>query len=106
MPPLKSALQDPGKMAFISPEDEWVEPESVASVMLSLIESNSIKPPGKNEEIEINGGLILEVGKDQVRPVEPFNDPGPSGKGYTMGNAQSGVEEVFEWLGKKNWGST
>ena len=53
---------------------------------------------------ELVGGTILEVGKDQTRKVEAFNDPGPSGKGHTVSNIAQSYEDVFGWLGKEGWG--
>lgn len=66
--------------------------------MLDLVEKDECAA-GK-----IEGGTILEVGKDQVRLVEMLNDPGPSGPGHSArGNAQS-AEELLESELKPGWG--
>jgi hypothetical protein len=52
---------------------------------------------------KIEGGSILEVGKNQVRLVGERNDPGPSGPGHTVSGIEKGAEEMFGLL-KKGWG--
>lgn len=81
----------PEKLNWINEQqDEWVEPEYVAQVMLSLI-----------EEEEYVGGTVIEVGKNQTRKVTILNDPGPHGAGHTVGNLNKGKEEVWEKLSGK-----
>ncbi|KAH7378579.1 NAD-dependent 15-hydroxyprostaglandin dehydrogenase [Cadophora sp. MPI-SDFR-AT-0126] len=79
---------NPDKMKMIdSAKDVWVEPEEVAAVMLDLIEND-----------KHIGGTILEIGKDQVRPVELLNDGGPSGAGHTVSALVKGADEVWDEL--------
>jgi 3-hydroxybutyrate dehydrogenase len=67
--------------------------------MLELIEKNECSA-GK-----IEGGTILEVGKEQMRLVHERNDPGPSGPGHTVhGNARA-AEEIFDSVLKTGWGN-
>lgn len=52
----------------------WVTPEEVAEVMIKLAEGGEIdvrkgEAKGKRK-IEVQGGLVLEVGKESVRVVE------------------------------------
>lgn len=56
------------------------------------------------KEVDVVGGMILEVAKGRVRVVEQFNDVGPSGEGNTVGNMGIAEEEVFERLGSGGWG--
>jgi 3-hydroxybutyrate dehydrogenase len=66
--------------------------------MLDLVEKDECSA-GK-----IEGGSILEVGKEQVRLVSERNDPGPSGPGHSVtGNARA-ADEVFETLKEDGWG--
>lgn len=58
----------------------------------------------RTKEVDVVGGMILEVAKGRVRVVEQFNDVGPSGEGNTVGNMGIAEEEVFEWLGSGGWG--
>jgi 3-hydroxybutyrate dehydrogenase len=60
---------NPEKMRLVGKEPGWVTPETVAEVMLGLIE--------KEEWV---GGTIMEVGKT-VREVTALDDPGPSAGG-------------------------
>jgi len=78
----------PEKLKMFNPEvDDWATPEEVAKAMLDLVQ----KP-------EFVGGTILEVGKDQRRKVEPFNDPGPKGSGNTVSNSEKEKEEIWKRL--------
>lgn len=82
---------NPDKMKMIdSVKDVWVEPEEVAAVMLDLIEND-----------KYIGGTILEIGKDQVRPVELLNDGGPTGAGHTVSALAKGADEVWIELTSK-----
>ncbi|OBT75969.1 hypothetical protein VF21_05742 [Pseudogymnoascus sp. 05NY08] len=67
--------------------DDWATPEEVAQVMLDLVERD-----------EYVGGTVLEVGKGQVRRVEAFNDPGPSGSGHTVSNVDNLESEIYASL--------
>ena len=81
--------EHPEKLKWIKQDqDEWVTAEDVADVMLDLIQ--------KPEHV---GGTVLEVGKNQVRPVTVLNDPGPKGAGHTVSGADIGEKEVWDILG-------
>ncbi|KAI1051260.1 hypothetical protein LB505_012525 [Fusarium chuoi] len=83
--------EHPEKLAWIDgAKDEWVEPEDVALVMLSLVEKD-----------EYVGGTVLEVGKGQTREVHVLNDVGPSGSGHTVSGLGKGIDEVWEILSQK-----
>lgn len=77
--------------------DEWATPEEVALAMLDLVEKDEC------EAGKIEGGCILEVGKDQVRLVSERNDPGPSGPGHTVRGNDQAAEEIFETV-REGWG--
>jgi 3-hydroxybutyrate dehydrogenase len=66
--------------------------------MLDLVEKDSCTA-GK-----IEGGTILEVGKDQVRLVAELNDPGPSGPGHTVAGNKGAMDGIFLDVLKKGWG--
>ncbi|KAF4542659.1 Short-chain dehydrogenase/reductase SDR [Lasiodiplodia theobromae] len=84
--------EHPEKLAFINQEtDGWATAEEVAEAMLRCV-----------EEPALVGGSILEVGKDNTRTVECFNDPGPDRdpkKGLIVSNGAKGTEEIWGWLG-------
>ena len=80
--------------------DPWVTPQSVALAMLDLIEKDQC------EAGKINGGTVLEVGKDRLRLVHERNDPGPSGPGTTVPGHDQAVAEIFETLKKDLEGVT
>lgn len=87
--------EHPEKLKMVDPKvDEWVTPEEVAEVMISLVEKE-----------QYSGGTILEVGRRQVRRVEPFNDPGPSGSGNTASNIESESAEIWERLKNRSMAS-
>ena len=95
-------IQAPEKLKNVKTDegDEWATPEEVALAMLDLVEKDECVA-GK-----IEGGSILEVGKDQVRLVTERNDPGPSGPGHSVtGNARA-AEEAFENLREEGWGKS
>jgi len=80
--------EHPEKLKMINPEfDDWATPEEVAEALLDLVQ----KP-------EYVGGTILEVGKDQRRRVEPYNDPGPKGSGNTVSNSEREKDEIWAKL--------
>ena len=103
---IKTPLWTPDKLKLMSKEDEWVTPEFTADVMTSLVEQDTIEALTKEgiQRVPVEGGLILEVGKQKIRVVEQFNDPGPSGAGNTVGNLKERDEEVFEMLQSGRWG--
>lgn len=116
--------ESPDKFKLITQSDEWVTPEYVADVMMSLVEKENVKVAASGargagsdvgglgtgdsregtKEVAVQGGMILEVAKDKVRLVEQFNDPGPSGEGNTLGNIGVAFEEIFESLESGGWG--
>lgn len=109
----------PEKLKLVSSDDAWVTPESVADVMVSLVEKETVRVSAGlsatgsrlssgdaregTKEVAVEGGMILEVAKGRVRVVEQFNDVGPSGEGNTVGNVGLAEEEIFERLGGGAW---
>ena len=109
---------------MISDDDEWVSPEEVAAVMTKLVEggevevvASKVKIGGLKVEIQesdtldgktvvkVEGGMILEVGKDRVRVVKQFMDEGPrDARGSSVGNKEVVEEEIFRALGSGKWG--
>ncbi|KAJ4308005.1 hypothetical protein N0V84_012355 [Fusarium piperis] len=92
--------EHPEKLEFVDEtRDGWVTPQEVAEAMFSCVESP-----------EHVGGTILEVGKDNTRQVQVYNDPGPDlkdpSKGFTTSNAEQGDASVWSWLRNRSiWGS-
>lgn len=84
--------EHPEKMQFVAGADEWASPEEVAEAMLRCLVDE-----------ELIGGSILEVGKEQTRLVQAFSDPGPSGRGHTVGRLEERYGEVFERLESEEW---
>ncbi|KAA8900552.1 NAD-dependent 15-hydroxyprostaglandin dehydrogenase [Sphaerosporella brunnea] len=84
----------PEKLQMMDEElDDWATPEEVAVAMLRLIEEEGMK-----------GGTLLEVGKDQTRIVEMYNDPGPpfeKGKGHRLSKAKLLDDQAVELLIKE-----
>jgi len=72
---------------FDEAQDEWIEPEEVAHAMLMLIECT-----------DLPGGTILEVGKQQRRVVNAFNDPGPRGRGHQITHGELVDKEGLDVL--------
>ncbi|KAF9870982.1 nad-dependent 15-hydroxyprostaglandin dehydrogenase [Colletotrichum karsti] len=71
-------------------QDGWVTPQEVAEAMLRCAEDDGVP-----------GGSILEVGKDNTRLVQPFNDPGPDRdpkRGLIARNVSNGTAMIFNWL--------
>ncbi|KAJ5465284.1 NAD-dependent 15-hydroxyprostaglandin dehydrogenase [Penicillium daleae] len=64
-------------MEMIAKGDEWVTPETVAEVIVDLIEKDECGTG------RIDGGTSLEDGKRLCR-VEQFNNPGQEGAGNMM----------------------
>lgn len=83
--------EHPEKLMNLDTEqDGWVTPQEVAEAMLRCVEEEALV-----------GGSILEVGKDNTRLVETFNDPGPDRnpkKGLIARNVSNGTNAVFAWL--------
>ena len=104
---------------MLAEDDVWVTPEFVADVMVSLVENKTIyvsaglaaagsqSSTGESregtKEVEVMGGMILEVAKGRVRVVEQFNDVGPSGEGNTVGNMGVAEEEILGRLEAGKW---
>lgn len=76
-----------------SKKDVWATPEEVAEAMVRLL-----------EEPDLGGGVILEVGHNQTREVQQFNDPGPSGEGHTVSRMDETYKEVYKRLKQGGWG--
>ena len=112
---------------MISDDDEWVSPEDVASVMTKLVEGGEVEVVVSNgavmnvdgwkvemsakngaerkKVVKVEGGMILEVGKDRVRVVKQFMDEGPrDARGSSVGNKEIVEEEIFKALGSGKWG--
>ncbi|KAM0800463.1 hypothetical protein BDR22DRAFT_250420 [Usnea florida] len=110
---------NPEKLKMLAEDDAWVTPEFVADVMVSLVENESVHVSaglaaagrqsgaggsgGGTEEVNVKGGMILEVAKGRVRVVEQFNDVGPSGEGNTVGNMGVVEEEILKRLEAGEW---
>ena len=92
--------QNPEKLKNVDTAsgDEWATADEVALAMLDLVEKNEC------EAGKIEGGSILEVGKNQVRLVRERNDPGPSGPGHTVRGIDRAAAEIFETL-QAGWGT-
>ena len=90
----------PEKLKNVKTEegDEWATPEEVALAMLDLVEKDECVAG------RIEGGSILEVGKEQVRLVRERMDPGPSGAGHSVSGNERAAEEAFELLKVEGWG--
>lgn len=103
-------MDHPEKLKMVDPAaDEWVTPEEVAEVMLALIQQDQVSEiigdtKGQGPQFPVGGGTILEVSKI-VRPVHPYNDPGPHGRaGNTASDMGKLDEEVFGLLSDERWG--
>lgn len=107
---IKTPIWTSEKIALITADDEWILPEDVAEVMVTLVEkteiSNRIREKAEQGElIKVGGGSIIEISKGRLRDVQPFNDPGP---GTAPGAAASGIgplmDEVQGLLSVDGWG--
>ncbi|KAG6355948.1 hypothetical protein INS49_015332 [Diaporthe citri] len=86
-------LEHPEKMVNLETADGWVTPDEVAVAMLQCAEDS-----------DLVGGTIFEVGKDNARSVQTFNDPGPDRdpkKGLITRNSKNGHDMVWTWLQDK-----
>jgi NAD(P)-dependent dehydrogenase (short-subunit alcohol dehydrogenase family) len=88
---VKTPLWTADKLAWADEDvDVWVTPELVAKVMLDLVQ----------EEGYI-GGTVIEVGADNVRPVEAFNAPPPTGRGMGVSKIAEAVTNVYGLIDSK-----
>ena len=111
----------PEKLRLVTAADEWVTPEYVAEVMVSLLSEESVEVEEEaataattgssavnsrqyTRSVKVEGGMILEVAKGRARVVKQYNDPGPRGKGNTVGNMEVAEEEIFGRLANGTWG--
>ncbi|KAH8897532.1 short chain dehydrogenase [Thozetella sp. PMI_491] len=79
--------EDPQKKNMRGTEDNFLEPEEVASGMLELIENP-----------ELGDGTILEVLPRHKRVVPLYNSPPPSGDGLIVSGYQQYERDLFERL--------
>lgn len=102
-------IDNPEKLVMIDPKrDIWVEPSEVATVMIALIErdsmcSNISEATTGKQDISIAGGTILEITRNRARVVTAYNDPGPSGDGAIASNAAASEEAALARL-VPGWG--
>lgn len=86
----------PEKLAYLEEDrKDWITGREVAAAMLTLLESE-----------DHAGGTVLEIGKNTLRKVATYNDPGPDftpGQGMMPPNmAQSGVD-IIKTLQDGSW---
>lgn len=60
---------------MVTAEDQWVEPDEVAKVMMMLAEGGEVEVLQKGGQegtrlVTVEGGMVLEVGKGRVRVVD------------------------------------
>lgn len=102
-------IDNPEKLAMIDPKrDIWVEPSEVATVMIALIErdsmcSNISEAATGKQDIPIAGGIVLEITRNCARVVTAYHDPGPSGDGAIASNAAASEEAALGRL-VPGWG--
>lgn len=81
----------PEKLVNVDEErDGWVTPQEVAQAMLDLAVDGKYV-----------GGTVLEVGKDNIREVAAFGDPGPDPRperGLVTSHGKKGDDMVWAWL--------
>ncbi|KAH0598148.1 hypothetical protein MHUMG1_04520 [Metarhizium humberi] len=88
-------MENPDKLAMLDGDkDILVEPSEVATVMVCLIERDTIcskidEARTGAQDIPIGSGTILEVTKNRVRAVNAYHDPGPSGPGAVGSNFEA-----------------
>ncbi|RBR15851.1 hypothetical protein FVER53590_10881 [Fusarium verticillioides] len=103
-------MENPDKLAMIDTnKDVLVEPSEVASVMVALIERDSIcsaidQARTGPQDIEIRSGSIIEVTKNRARVVNAYHDPGPSGAGAVGSNFAASEYTTLDLLLKPGWG--
>ncbi|KAL8936744.1 MAG: hypothetical protein Q9211_004038 [Gyalolechia sp. 1 TL-2023] len=108
---------NPDKLRIVDESrDQWVTAEEVAEVMGSLVDGREAvevisttagRADGREatRNVQVEGGLILEIGKSRVRKVEQFNDEGPKGAGTIVSKSNIINDEIMERLSSGNWGS-
>lgn len=103
-------IENPDKLAMIdTSKDVLVEPSEVASVMVALIERDSIcstidQARTGPQDIEIKSGSIIEVTKNRARVVNAYHDPGPSGAGAVGSNFATSEYTTLALLLTPGWG--
>jgi 3-hydroxybutyrate dehydrogenase len=103
-------MENPDKLAMIdTSKDVLVEPSEVASVMVALIERDSIcstidQARTGPQDIEIKSGSIIEVTKNRARVVDTYHDPGPSGAGAVGSNFATSEYTTLALLLTPGWG--
>ncbi|GLA42908.1 hypothetical protein AnigIFM63309_011643 [Aspergillus niger] len=90
--------EHPEKLLQLDQEkDGWATADEVAVAMLRCLD---------DEDLE--GGAILEVGKNSTRRVEVLNDPGPDeslGTAFKASKAEEAAERILYWLRQSDiWG--
>ncbi|KAK3937321.1 hypothetical protein QBC46DRAFT_416412 [Diplogelasinospora grovesii] len=87
----------PEKLAYVDEEhDSWATPEEVAEAMLRCL-----------EDPDLEGGTILEVGRQHTRVVQQLNDPGPDRdpkRGLCTSNGKVGYDDALRLLREDGWG--
>ncbi|KKY13295.1 putative nad-dependent 15-hydroxyprostaglandin dehydrogenase [Diplodia seriata] len=98
---------DAEKLAMVDESrDVWVEPAEVAEVMCALVERDGMSGgsvAGEEDDIKIEGGIVVEVTKGKARVVRPYHDPGPSGPGTAASNMAE-VEGRIQTMLRNGWG--
>ncbi|KAH7215957.1 amino acid permease-domain-containing protein [Fusarium oxysporum] len=103
-------MANPEKLAMIdTSKDVLVEPSEVASVMVALVERDSIcstidQASTGPQDIEIKSGSIIEVTKNRARVVNAYHDPGPSGAGAVGSNFATSEYTTLALLLTPGWG--
>ncbi|KAH7210291.1 amino acid permease-domain-containing protein [Fusarium oxysporum] len=103
-------MENPEKLAMIdTSKDVLVEPSEVASVMVALVERDSIcstidQASTGPQDIEIKSGSIIEVTKNRARVVNAYHDPGPSGAGAVGSNFATSEYTTLALLLTPGWG--
>lgn len=90
--------------------DRWVEPEEVAGAMVEMVSRREMEVEveggegeGGRRRVEIEGGMVVEVGKGRRRVVAQFGDEGPRGEGVTVSGMGKVEGEIWEAL-REGWG--
>ncbi|OJI79321.1 hypothetical protein ASPTUDRAFT_59422 [Aspergillus tubingensis CBS 134.48] len=93
-----NATEHPEKLLQLDQEkDGWATADEVAMEMLRCVDDENLE-----------GGAILEVGKNSTRRVEVLNDPGPDeslGTAFKASKAEEAAERILYWLRRSDiWG--
>ncbi|KLO97177.1 15-hydroxyprostaglandin dehydrogenase [Fusarium fujikuroi] len=105
-------IENPDKLATIdTSKDVLVESSEVATVMVALIERDSIcstidQARTGPQDIEIKSGSIIEVTKNRARVVNAYHDPGPSGAGAVGSNFATSEYTTLALLLTPGWGDS